>query len=371
MPFPRPSLPVIQQTAINLLTQAQLGNTGTVPAPNSVLMVLTQMIAQMIYSNYGYLDYISLQSVPFTATGEYIDSWANLKGITRTLPTASTALVTFNGVSNTVINQGTTISTNNGFLFTTSNSFTIGQTANVSINATTTGSAGNFPFPTNLSLQLPQIGVSNVVLVSESGITGGTDLETDASLQNRMLIAYASQPTGGSSQDFVNFALDCPGVTRAWCEPTPSALTNIVVVFVMFDVTEADNGGFPQGSNGGAALDSRIAPATGDQLTVANFIFPLRPVTSIPFIAAPVGVPVNFTINPLTSNTSAIQSLIETAIEQMLLAKQTPLGMTLFLSDLTSAIATVPGVTEFSISDFTDTNYPVGQMPVLGQITFS
>ena len=42
----------------------------------AVLRVLAWVQAGLAYLHYGYLDWISLQSTPFTSTGEYLEGWA-------------------------------------------------------------------------------------------------------------------------------------------------------------------------------------------------------------------------------------------------------------------------------------------------------
>ena len=49
------------------------------------------------------------------------------------------------------------------------------------------------------------------------------------------------------------------------------------------------HGGFPQGTNGVAALETRDTAATGDQLAVANYLYPLRPVTPIVYARRAAG----------------------------------------------------------------------------------
>ena len=62
----------------------------------------------------------------------------------------------------------------------------------------------------------------------------------------------------------------------------------------MMDVSEAAHGGFPQGTNGVAGAETRDTAATGDQLAVANYIYPLRPATALVYACAPASQAVNY-----------------------------------------------------------------------------
>jgi uncharacterized phage protein gp47/JayE len=372
----RPTLSVIQSNMQNYLQSADLGGTGTVPAPNSPLMILGTLIADLINSNYAYQDWIIQQAIPYTATGIYLEGWAALKGIFRDPATQSTGVINFNGTSNVVIPAGTTVTTSDGNQFTTQSVYVIGTTTNVTILSNNYGTVSPYPTGNNyppgvaLSLFSPIIGVSNVVL--SGSIYGGTDVQTDASLQTEMLTAYASALTGGSVQDFVNWQMQVPGVTAAFVYPYPNPATNLVVCYPFFDVIEAAYNGFPQGTNGGAAADPRTTPATGDQLTVANYLATVRPVSMIPFVTAPIAQPINVVINPLITTTTAVENAITAAITQMLITRRTPLGGIIYLSDFYGAIASVANVSEFALtSPSADVTTVLGNVATLGSIVFN
>ena len=76
----------------------------------------------------------------------------------------------------------------------------------------------------------------------------------------------------------------------------------------MFDVANAANGGFPQGTDGCASEETRGPTASGDQLAVAEHIWPMQPVTALVYVAAPVPLPVNVTIASLDPSTVEMQA---------------------------------------------------------------
>lgn len=97
----------------------------------------------------------------------------------------------------------------------------------------------------------------------------------------------------------------------------------------MLDNVRSSGGGFPVGTNGGAALESRYTPATGDQLVVANAIYPERPVTALVVVAAPAAQPIDFSIGYLgDDNTSANQAAIKSALADMFVRLSNPTGAT-------------------------------------------
>jgi uncharacterized phage protein gp47/JayE len=165
-----------------------------------------------------------------------------------------------------------------------------------------------------------------------------------------------------------------------------------VQIFVMLDETEAAFNGFPQGSNGVATNESRAAPATGDQLAVANHIYPLRPVTALVYVYAPIANPVAFTINGLSGASTATKSAIAAAIAAVFVADAAPGGAlnadgstppAVELSNIEAAIGGVAGSTGFVITSMTCPDGTVapagvgnvtsnaGHLAVLGAITWT
>jgi uncharacterized phage protein gp47/JayE len=371
LPFIRPNLSTLTAQALADITTAPLPISPTL-LQRSVLRVLAMVQARFALDHYSYLDKISQNAVPFTATAEYLEGWAALKGVMRNdaTPAIGTAIFALSGTVGTVIPAGTTITRADGFSYTTNADATFASsTVTTLITATVSGSLGDAPAGIPLTISGP---IANVVTAGTSGvITGGTDIETDDAFRSRMLAVYAAPAQGGSQSDFQNWALAVPGVTRAWCLGSGSG-PGTVNVYTMFDVVEAAYGGYPQGSNGGAAAEARITAATGDQLAVANAIYPLRPVTSLVYSLAPTPQTINVTIANLTPSTTIIKAGIASAIADLFVSEGTPLGGLIYPSDISQAIQSVAGVLHFNLTvPNTVVSTAVGSLPQLGTVTYT
>ena len=148
-------------------------------------------------------------------------------------------------------------------------------------------------------------------------------------------------------------------------------LAGTTVVYVMADVAEAAFGGFPQGTNGVAAVESRAAPATGDQLTVANALYSLRPTTALVYVFAPAAQAINFVVQDL-SPSSVTAAQIQAALADLFLRIGTPRGMTLYPSDWNGAIESVVGSGHFFVSSpSAPVTIPLGSLPTVGTVTTS
>ena len=81
--------------------------------------------------------------------------------------------------------------------------------------------------------------------------------------------------------DYATWAISVPGVTRAWCLRNGYGAGTVVI---MLDAAQAGHDGFPVGQDGVATDEPRGVPAVGDQLTVANALYPLQPVTALVYV---------------------------------------------------------------------------------------
>lgn len=373
MPFSRPTLDNLRAMAAQDIA-AQLP--GTDPLLRfSNLGILGDVLAGMSNLHYGYLDWIAQQAIPVTATDEFLEMWASLKGIDRQPPTQATGSLTFSGTNGVELLAGTAVQRSDGTPYTVtvggivaSNSVTVTAQANADPSGLT-GAFGNCAAGTQFSLAAPITGIA-AAGAAASAFTGGTDLELDASLKSRMLEAYQQTPQGGAQGDYITWALAVPGVTRVWVEPNGMGAGTVIVRFMM-DASESAFGGFPQGSNGVAGADGRATAATGDQLAVANALFPRQPVTALVYAVAPTPNPVNFGISGLTGASSLLQSQISVAIAGVFLLYGAP-GGTVDLSYIESAIAALPGTAGFVITTPAgNITSPVGAIPTVGTITYA
>lgn len=371
MPFARPTLTELRDLVSQDIAAALPGTDPLLRFSN--LSIMGEVLAGLTHLHYGYLDWIALQSNPATATDEYLEAWAALKGVTREPATSASGPVSFAGSNGTVLPAGTALSRADGKTFTTTTSGTVSG-GSVTVNATAdadpeglTGAWGNMAAGSVLTLAASIDGINSNGTTGTW--TGGADIETDDSLKARMLERYQNPPHGGAAADYVAWAEEVPGVTRAWCVPN-GAGAGTVQVFVMLDETESAHGGFPQGTDGVATLELRGTPATGDQLAVANHIYSLRPVTALVSVYAPGAYTQNFTITGLASADPSVRTNVTSAISGVL-RQYGELGGTVALSLIESEIAAVAGTSGFVITSPTaNITAGAGQIPVLGTVTY-
>lgn len=331
-------------------------------------------LAGLVNGLYGYLDWIAKQAVPATSTGEFRAAWAALKGVFPKDATFASGMASFPGTVGAVLAAGSPVGRADGSAaYATTLDATVGPGGTVTspIIASATGPAGNALGGTALVLTAAVPGITSAGAAS-GPLTGGTDAEdvdSDGFL-TRMLLAYAEPAQGGAERDYKVWALAVPGVTRAWVTPNGMGAGTVVIRFMM-DEAQAANSGLPQGTDGVAAAETRAIPATGDQLALANAIYPLRPATALVYAVAPTAQGIAFTVADLSADTPAIRAAIKDTLAQALKALGEP-GGTIYPSQMAAAIDGVPGVTRFTL---VEPAAPVvlgpGALPfVLNSVTF-
>jgi uncharacterized phage protein gp47/JayE len=97
------------------------------------------------------------------------------------------------------------------------------------IEAVEPGIEGNLNTGDTLTLVSPVPGINSNLVVIEPGILGGTAIESDASLRERIIKVIQSPPYGGNKADYENWALEVSGVKHAFCFPLMNGLGTVGV----------------------------------------------------------------------------------------------------------------------------------------------
>lgn len=351
MAFARPTLTELAARIQQDLT-TRLTLTGTV-LRRSVVTVLSSALAAATHLLHGHLDYLSKQLFPDTSEVEFLERQATLYGLSRIAATFATGTATVTGTNGTVIPAGTVLQRVDGAQYTVNANVTIASgTGTLALTAVVAGAAGNADAGVVLTFVSPIAGVAataTVVLLS-----GAADTESDDALRDRLLLRMKQAPHGGAAADYITWALEVAGVTRAWSYGQELGAGTVTVRFVR------DNDGSGAG----------IIPDSGEVTAVQSYIDARRPVTAAVTVVAPTAVTLNFTIHLVPSNADT-QAAAIAELTDLLQRSATP-GGTILLSQIRTAIGVAAGVTDFTVtSPATDVTYATGQIPVMGTVTWT
>lgn len=351
MPFARPTLQqLVSRAAADI--QAHLPGADA-RLRRTALGVIARMHAGGLHGQYGYLDWLARQLIFDTAEAEILERWASIWGISRLAATSAQGSVTFTGANGADIPAGTVLVRSDGAEYETDALATIAAgTATAAVTAIVPGAAGNADAGSELAIETPIPGVDTSAVVAAGGLAQGTDTESDEALRARFLVRIRKPPHGGAERDYVAWAKEVAGVTRAWVFPAELGAGTVTVRFVR----DEDTGG--------------IIPDAPEVQAVQDYIDERRPVTAAVTVVAPIAVPLDFTFTLLAPNTQAVQDAIAAELADLIQREAEP-GGTILLSHIREAISIAAGEDNFTLTaPAADVMHATGELATLGAITW-
>lgn len=381
MPYYSNSWTTPNLQAVRQQNQAYIQSQIGVPLlPNDVPRVLADANAGNASLAYQYLDFLSLQLLPTTATGVYLDQHASLYlvnadgSLGRLGATYASGTITLTAtVAGTLLPAGSQFAAVSGSTSVTLETITatpINLTpTSVAVRSLTAGAIGNLTPSTfiTIGIAIPGINGSSAQVVAMSG---GADEETDDALRARLLSRLQQPPMGGDASDYVQWALSVPGVTRAWASPNEMG-PGTITIRIMCDQIRATSDPMTSG-----------LPTASDIAAVRAYLDTVRPVCVVDyFVLAPVPEPITMTVSNLTATTSvaSAQAAIQASVGKMIFNRARPAtavdgktvpGQTITAARVSDAILGSSGVSDFDLTmtDYVPSNN--GAIGVLGSIRF-
>lgn len=353
MPFLRPSP---QQLRDRIAAEIEAALPGAdARTRRSVEGVLARMVALASYELHGHLDWIARQVLVDTADTEELERHASIWGIARRAAVAASGTVTFTGQAGAILPAGSELRRADDTRFVTEADVAIGGDGTIAaaVVAARAGALGNAPIGTKLTLIAPIAGVQSQAIVvddgSGNGLSGGADVEADASLRARILARIQEPPHGGAEHDYVAWVKEIVGETLVWVYPANTGLGTVGITFVM-----------PDGS---------VPPSTVVDQVQAH-IDEARPVTADVTVFAPPVDLIPFTIR-LDPDTVAVRAAVEAELQDMILREAKP-GGKLPLSRLRAAISAAAGEESHELqAPIADVVSAAGHIARLGAITWA
>lgn len=218
------------------------------------------------------------------------------------------------------------------------------------VTAVIAGAEGNEDVGVALSFESPIAGANATAPVAVGGLVNGSDEESDELLRGRLLDRMRAPPHGGNEADYVAWALEVAGVTRAWVYPLELGPGTVTVRFVRDE-------------------DASIIPDAGEVAAVQAHLDELRPVTAGLTVVAPTDAPIAFTIHIVPDNATT-RAAVQAALEDLLVRESEP-GGTILRSQIDIAVGISEGVTDFAVTaPAADVVNATGAMSTVGVITW-
>lgn len=205
---------------------------GYVPSSSCDLAARLYAAAAQIEGLYLQAQWLLDQSFPQTATGEYLDRHASLRGISRSTATCATGVLRF-GLSTAIsgdlsIKSGTVCMTKDGVRFATTDDAVLPAGSlhvDVPAMALDPGRQGNAAANTVTIMAAMPVGVK--ACTNPEAFSGGEDAESDEGLRLRLLDSYRRLPNGANAAYYEQVALSRPGVAAAKAVGRPRGVGSV------------------------------------------------------------------------------------------------------------------------------------------------
>ena len=349
MPFNRPTLKdIIARIVSDIETRLNIKL-----LIHSILRIVATAYAGAVHLLHGHIEWASKQLFVDTADDENVEKRAAEYGLTRIPASFATGNVTFSGTNGIIILAGTELQDENGVRFVTDADVTItAGTATAAVTAANAGVSGNVAAGLTLTLVVPIAGVMSQATVAVNGIAAGVDLETTASLVARTLDRMQQPPHGGASFDYVTWAKQVAGVTRAFVYPGQFGLGTVGVAILADQLP------------GGPVAPTQLVDDTQD------YIDGVRPVTADVTVWTPIAEPMAVSVH-IVPDTAAIRAAVTASLADLLRREAEP-GKTILLSKIREAVSVAAGENDNTVT-VPNANFTVAanKIATLGVITWT
>lgn len=355
MPFSRATLQdIIKRTQADIESRL----VGTDPKlRRSLLNIISRALSGAVHGLYGYLDWMADQIIIDKAEKEMLDRHANIR-LSQPRKSAISAIgnVICTGIDATLIPAGSLLQRSDGVEFATDADATIiSGTVDVTVIASVGGANGNTVAASELTFVTPIADINSTATVTATGLIDGLDTESDDDLRGRLISRIQKPAQGGAKHDYIAWALEVAGVTRAWCYPLEDGAGTVKTRFMMDD-KYVD--GIPLGA---------------DVTTTHDYINALRPVGLAIggyITVAPIAIQLDFTLS-VAPNTQAVKDAVEAELKDMILRDSEP-GGTIRITRINEAISLAANETDHVLTiPAANVVHAINEIATMGTITWS
>lgn len=195
-------------------SESRLGQ--TIPRiKKGYFFVQDSAVAGVINLAYRFVNWCLDQTQPSTCNEFWLAIWSDRYGVTRSPAVAAVLRLDATGVNGSTIPSGTLWATSSGVVYQQTTDITIAAGVGApTITCLTLGALGNLADGAPVSLVSPVAGVDSGAAV-DSTTAVGVDLQSVADWRTEVVDRIRYQPQGGAIPDYVQRALEVPGIVKA------------------------------------------------------------------------------------------------------------------------------------------------------------
>lgn len=354
MPFQRPTLQQLDERIRKDITGA-VRMVGTSRAASlmrrSVVSIKSRVYAGACHLLYGFLAWLADQRFVHKMEDEFLDAEGTMYGMERKGEDIARGKIQVTGNEGAKVLLERIYQHDSGVQYkVTATNPVIDGFAIVTLEATTPGEAGNLLPGEIVRPVQPIADIHDEAVVLDPGLRGGVAVESDDYYRGRILERKRQPPHGGAWFDYVAWAKEVPGVTRAWCLPMWMGAGTTGVMFMR------DN-------------DPDPFPTEEQCKEVFDHIETKRQTTAEVFVFAPVRQDVDITTK-LSPDTDETRQAVADELNDFIYRDGEP-GVMLRVSRISEAISTAVGEHHHDlIEPMNDIHVAKNALPYMGKIIY-
>lgn len=350
----RPTLQYLRDDTFNRFIGA-FGAECAQAVPSNNLYVISQVLAGLRDEGWGFRDNLADQIIPDLSSGKYLQRWAAIAGCERRPAKKAKGQIRLTGT------PGSTVSIGQGFTFCDGAEYTADASGVINgsgflllaVNAVVAGTKGNRA-PTDILFTSSTITGVNVQATVPTGITGGAEIETDASLQICIRNRFRKGNTPGSTPAIEGWIQECNQEVTKTCIDDGCGCGIITVRFLMEN----------------AYPDTFGTPLPQDLADMQECLDSKKVAGTTIIVRGLAQVPCTFVLSELTPDNEAIRATIRDNLSDVILRRrncgEAPCEMWGW-----EALALTPEVKCASIiSDCSETKFAQCMIPAPGPVHF-
>lgn len=285
--------------------------------------VAARALSGAAFELYGFQNWIARQSNPATCDAPMLLNWADWRLEDGPTPAVSAdGLAEVEGANGALVDAGQLYQSKDGRRYVVAETATlVGGRARLKVVAEDIGTIGNIEGG-SLTAVTPVLGVSSTAVIGPDGIVGGAEQESIEALRARVQAAFKNPSKVGNGADFVEWALEVPGVTRAWALPRWMGPGTFGLIFVRDS-------------------DLDLIPTAAQVAEVQAYLDQKRPVTSEVYALAPEPLALNFRLS-VKPDSTALRAAVEQSLRVLIDDEGGP-GKTLLTTHVRAAISNTSG----------------------------
>ncbi|KDD50171.1 baseplate J/gp47 family protein [Bordetella bronchiseptica] len=344
MAFETPTLPALIARA-----DSDLSALSDAVLRRSDQRVLSRVHSGTAYGLYGFLGWLSRQILPDTCDEGVLARWALMKDVPRTPASSASGGVEIRGTAGAVLDAGSLLQARDGRQYSVALTVVFtGDREIVAVRAVVPGAAGNAPAGLPLSLVSPAMGIQDQAEVGEGGLSAGSDEELLEAWRARVIRDFRRVPHGGAEGDYEAWAMEVPGVTRAWSRSNYLGLGTVGVFFVR------DN-------------DPDPVPDAEAIAAVQAHLDSKEPLGAEVYVLPPDPLPITYKI-ALVPDGAALRARVEQALRDLHL-READLGQRFVWTHIGEAISGTPGEEDHRLQAPAEDVVPAAnQLPLYGGV---